>query len=100
MYDIFKREGTYAIAVGDFNCYPMSFSPQGQMMTNYSQLLYPRMYTNTLPDNCYDNVLVSPDVKEKHISVPASVCDISLGSSYTSKDIPNHKPIKVIFSNM
>ncbi len=97
LYDIFEKEskGAYAfIAVGDFNCYPMSFSHQGEMMTNYCQLLYPRMYTNTMEDDCYDNVLVSPDVKEKHILLPASVCDIK------GDHISDHKPIKVIFSNM
>ncbi len=111
LYDIFEKEskGAYAfIAVGDFNCYPMSFGRSkvdpGQDITditNYCQLLHPRMYTNTLQDDCYDNVLVSTDVKEKHKPV-ASVCDICMDSlaSHTSKDIPDHKPIKVIFYNM
>ncbi len=102
LYNFFQNGPKDLIAVGDFNCYPMSFSPQGQMMTNYSQLLHPRMYTNTIEDDCYDNVLVRPDVKKKHNPV-ASVCDIcmdSLDSSHTSDDISNHKPIKVIFSNM
>ncbi len=102
LYGLFQNwSDQYLFAVGDFNCYPMSFSPQGQMMTNYSQLLYPRMYTNTIQDDCYDNVLVSTDVRASHSPVP-SVNNPAYyyDAQNTRKEISDHRSIKVTFHKM
>ncbi len=77
-------------------------------ITNYYQVLHPRMYTNTIQDDCYDNVLVHPAVKKDHDLVPS----VAIGApefyfeenmdrkSMDRKSISDHRAIKVIFYNM
>ncbi len=66
LYDLFQTWTNYLFAVGDFNCYLMSFDRTGQMRSNYCQLLHPHVYTNYKQDDCYDNVLARPHIVTSH----------------------------------
>ncbi len=107
LYDLFQTwPNKYLFAVGDFNCYPMSFDHStGQMRSNYCQLLHPRMYTNYIQDDCYDNVLVRPHMKTNHN--PKASVNNPVKQYYTidatknkTRLISDHKPIRVIFKNI
>ncbi len=103
--DLFQSGSEYLFAVGDFNCYPMSFDHStGQMRSNYCQLLHPRMYTNDKQDDCYDNVLVPRHVVTDHKPKPSVKNPVKQDYFDATKNktrlISDHKPIKVIFNNI
>ena len=104
LFDLFQNECEYFFAVGDFNCYPMSCNVWGEVISNYCHLLHPRMYTNYLQDECYDNVLVRPHIATRHKFVSVvykgnmqyTHVDAATGKREI-KNISDHRPIRVVF---